>query len=472
MSVDEALKVIEQVLLLRQLNPIERFIFQQSWLGRNYQDMSQDCSYGTTYIKEVGSQLWQDLSKATGEKVTKKNLHLVLRQDKRHLAEFNQETIRKTQGTVDESVAASGAIPAATLAAESNLRASLEFPSGLVPANSPFYVARPPIEELALAEITQPSCALQIRAPRQMGKSSLLTRILAHAAVQGCRPVYIDFQEADNAVFESLDRLLRWLCINVSRKLDLNPALAAYWDESMGSKVSCSVYFEAYLLEQIRAPIVLGLDEVNRIFDYPTVADDVLSMLRYWHEQAKQGTIWRKLRFIVVQSTEVYTSADFQQSPFDVGLALTLSAFTLEQMQDLALRYGLLWALEIDSPQLISLYQLLGGHPYLTNLAFYHLRRGVLTLEQLLDTAAEPSGIYGQYLRDHLAIVQNEPALVLAMQQVLNSDIGVRLETLKVAYQLESLGLIQLDGTLAKPSCELYRLYFKKHLADCSVPCA
>ncbi|MGB3637403.1 MAG: AAA-like domain-containing protein, partial [Rivularia sp. (in: cyanobacteria)] len=32
-------------------------------------------------------------------------------------------------------------------------------------------------------------------------------------------------------------------------------------------------------------------------------------------------------------------------------------------------------------------------------------------------------------------------------------------------YKLESMGLIQLDGNLSKPSCELYRLYFQENLS-------
>jgi hypothetical protein len=42
--------------------------------------MAADCAYNIAHIKEIGSQLWQALSKTLGERVTKKNLFLVLKQ--------------------------------------------------------------------------------------------------------------------------------------------------------------------------------------------------------------------------------------------------------------------------------------------------------------------------------------------------------------------------------------------------------
>ncbi|HAZ46432.1 MAG TPA: hypothetical protein DDW76_32345 [Cyanobacteria bacterium UBA11369] len=80
MNVGEVIGTIEQGLLLRQLSSLERFILCQSWLGRGYSEMAPDCAYSIAHIKDIGSQLWQAFSKALGERVTKKNLFLVLKQ--------------------------------------------------------------------------------------------------------------------------------------------------------------------------------------------------------------------------------------------------------------------------------------------------------------------------------------------------------------------------------------------------------
>ncbi|MBD2510906.1 hypothetical protein H6G91_27230 [Nostoc muscorum FACHB-395] len=80
MNVGEVLDTVEQSLLSRELNSLERFILCHSWLGRGYSQMAPDCAYSIAHIKDIGSQLWQALSKALGERVTKKNLFLVLKQ--------------------------------------------------------------------------------------------------------------------------------------------------------------------------------------------------------------------------------------------------------------------------------------------------------------------------------------------------------------------------------------------------------
>lgn len=54
------------------------------------------------------------------------------------------------------------------------------------------------------------------------------------------------------------------------------------------------------------APVVLALDEVNQLFDYPKLARDVLLLLRSWYEETRDISVWQKLRFVLVCSTEAY----------------------------------------------------------------------------------------------------------------------------------------------------------------------
>ncbi|MHC5833782.1 MAG: AAA-like domain-containing protein, partial [Nostoc sp.] len=89
----------------------------------------------------------------------------------------------------------------------------IEFPSGPVPQSSSIYINRPPLEELVCTEILHPGCLIRIKAPRKMGKSSLLNRMIAYAREQSYQIVYLDFQEADQDVFASLDKFLRWFCV-------------------------------------------------------------------------------------------------------------------------------------------------------------------------------------------------------------------------------------------------------------------
>ena len=455
MNVDEVLEAVEQILQDKQLDSVERLVLRQSLLGLTYSEMAEGSGYASNYIKEIGSELWQDLSEIIGKRVTKKNLHLVLGKShyNRRLMELEYQTEFPEDSVVKADIA------------DLVAGCEIEFPGSPVSLNSPLYINRPLLEELVYTEIMQRGCFIRIKAPRKMGKSSLLNRIIARAKQQGYKAVKLDFQEADESVFASLDTTLRWLCANVSRELNLIPRLDDYWDEDMGSKVSCKIYFQAYVLEQIEKPFVLAFNEINRVFEHPIIAQDLLPMLRSWHEQALQEETWQKLRLVMVHSTEIYIQLHLNQSPFNIGLAISLPPFTLQQVQDLAVRYGLDWATGSQGAQrLAPLQAMVGGHPYLVSLALYHLCREWMSLTELLQAAPTPSGIYSQHLRENLTLLQSEPQLASVLQQVLSANHSVPINAI-AAYKLESLGLIQLDGNQASPSCELYRLYFQQQLS-------
>ncbi len=453
---EDILQAVERILQDKPLASIQWFVLSQSWLGKTYDEMAEVSGYRNNYIKEVGSELWQDLSVALGKKITKKNLHLAL---EKYLQEKISDQENQSQQKFGE---------------ESNLKkvspnlflgSNIEFPSGPVPLGSPLYINRPPLEELVCNEILHPGCLIRIKAPRKTGKSSLLNRMIAYAKEQGYQTVYLDFQEADQDVFACLDKFLRWFCINVSRQLNLLPSLDDFWDTEMGSKVSCKIYFEAYLLQYIdQSPVVLALNEVHRVFEHPNIAQDFLPMLRFWHEQAKQDQIWQKLRMVVVYTTEIYIPLKLNQSPFNVGITITLPPLTLNQVQNLALSYGLYWAADCEGAErLVPLQVMVGGHPYLVSLALYHLCQEEMPLEVLLETASTPVGIYSQHLRELLSLLQKEPELMSAMEKVIATDEKVELDAI-AAYKLESMGLVQLNGNQAHTMCELYRLYFSQQL--------
>ncbi|MEM9162797.1 MAG: AAA-like domain-containing protein, partial [Cyanobacteria bacterium P01_F01_bin.4] len=336
---------------------------------------------------------------------------------------------------------------------------TLEFPCGALALGSPLYIERPPIESLSYQSIETPGSLTRIKGPRHMGKSSLLVRLLAHGQKQGYKTALVDFQSAEDAVYSDLPRFLRWFCTAVARQLKLPPRLADFWDDETGAKLSCTIYFEDYLLEVIDTPIVLALNEVNRVFEHPEIARDFLPLLRFWYEQAKQADAFQKLRTLVVHSTDIYVPLNIHQSPFNVGLPIHLSAFDQEQVKTLAARYNVSLS---DSAEQQALMALVGGHPYLLSIAFYYLAQGQLSLSQLTQTAATPAGVYSNHLQACLETLQQQPLLTEALRQVVVSPEPVALDA-AYAHQLASLGIVTLEGNTCRPACELYRLFFTHH---------
>uniref|UniRef100_B8HVB7 non-specific serine/threonine protein kinase n=1 Tax=Cyanothece sp. (strain PCC 7425 / ATCC 29141) TaxID=395961 RepID=B8HVB7_CYAP4 len=330
-----------------------------------------------------------------------------------------------------------------------------ELPEGQVNLASAFYIERPPIETRCGEAILQPGALIRIKAPRQMGKTSLMARILYRASQSGYHTVPLSLQLADAKVFTDLEKFLRWLCASVARRLGLENKLQDYWDDIFGSKYNCTAYFEEYLLPQIGQPLALGLDEVDRVFTYPDIASDFFGLLRAWHEEAKNREIWKNLRLVVVHATEVYIPLNTNQSPFNVGLPIELPEFEPAQVLELARRHGLAW----QSAQVEDLMAMLGGHPYLVRLAFYHLSRGDVSLKKLLAEAPTEVGLFRDHLRGQWWHLQHYPELLSAFIQVAASSQPVRLDN-TILFKLYSLGLIKLEGNEVRLRCNLYRQYF------------
>ncbi|WP_339381346.1 AAA-like domain-containing protein [Brasilonema sp. UFV-L1] len=333
----------------------------------------------------------------------------------------------------------------------------LENPKGLVPLNSTFYIERPPIENNCCEAILKPGALIRIKAPQEMGKTSLLLRILEYANHTGYHTVSLNLQEqVDQTILSDLNCFLRWLCTNISHQLELEPRLDEYWDEDIGSKVSCSLYLRNYVLEQIDSPLVLALDEVHQIFEHPQVAKEFLPLLRSWYEDAKRQPIWQKLRLIVLHSTEVYVPLQLNQSPFNVGLPIELPELTKPQVQDLLERHGLIWG-ELEVEQLM---RLVGGHPYLMRVALYEIACGKMTLEKLKQVSPIEKGPYSDLLDRHLQNIEEDVRLVAAMKRVVTADSPVDVGATE-AFQLRSMGLVKLRGNAVMASCDLYRQYFR-----------
>ena len=343
------------------------------------------------------------------------------------------------------------------------LNLELEYPKGPVEVDSPLYIKRTTVDDRCEEMILQSGALIRIKAPRLMGKTSLINRMLDMAAVDlHARTVQLNFLETNEDVLASLNRFLQWFCARTARELKLPHQLSERWDDFLPPTSNCTSYFEEYLLPSIHAPLVLSLDEVDRIFPYEKIAADFFALLRLWHEKGRNNATWKQLRLIVAHSAEVYIKLKTTQSPFNVGFLVELPEFTAEQVRELASRHQLDW----DNNQVEKLMGLVGGHPYLVRGALYEIARQKLSLEDFLSQAGSPEGIYKDHLLRFDWDLQQEPELAKAFGKVLSNKLGIALEN-SYKQRLFRLGLIKFQGDKfqgdrAFPRCNLYRQYFNR----------
>jgi hypothetical protein len=340
--------------------------------------------------------------------------------------------------------------------------APLPVPGGTLDVDDPWYLPRP-VDARALAVVREPGQTLTIKGPRQMGKSSLLMRTVKAALDLGKKVALLDFQLVDEATKADANLFFRRFASSVAEQLELPDKVDDKWDPGYSNPQNCTRYVEREILKPLNAPCVIAIDETDSVFRTAFSAD-FFAMLRSWHglraHPARRS--WKKLDIILSTSTEPHFFIDrSHESPFNVGVILSVEDFLMEQVQELNARHPR----PIGEDDVRRLYALIGGHPYLTRKALYTVagQAPLCGVEELFSQATDDNGPFGDHLRYYLLRLQRKPDLVTALRQVIEQR-GNGDELL--VHRLEAGGLVRRQGNKVVPRCDLYARYFGERLHD------
>ncbi|HTE18262.1 MAG TPA: AAA-like domain-containing protein [Armatimonadota bacterium] len=339
-------------------------------------------------------------------------------------------------------------------------RGSEEAFGGAVPLGSPFYVERETDGQF-LAAIARRESLVLVKGARQMGKTSLLARGLQRARDLGSRAVLTDFQKFTLGDLETPERFLRTLGDWVADQLDLDVYPGDVWRTERSPSINFERYVRREVLGKMSEPLAWGMDEVDRLFTYP-YASDVFGLFRSWHNaRATDPTQpWARLTLAICYATEAHLFiTDANQSPFNVGVRLSLEDFSFEQVNELNGRYG---EPLMAQSHVARFYRLLNGHPYLVRRGLHTLVNAGVDLATFEATADRDEGIYGDQLRRILVTLSRDAELLEVVRGLLR---GQPLPSEETFYRLRSAGLVAGDSPRsARPRCQLYANYLERHI--------
>lgn len=326
----------------------------------------------------------------------------------------------------------------------------LRAPGGAVRIKDPLYIMRDGDKDVAAAATREGGETLVIKAPRQMGKSSLAVRYLLACREQGKADVYLDFQSLDEGDLSTYSNFRHAIASRIMDELSL-PGI----DDTLGLNRNFTGFIERHVLGAVAGGVAIVFDEVDRVLGRP-YQRDFFAMLRAWHgRRAIRPEPWERLDLALVISTEPYLLIDAaDQSPFNVVPPTRLEALSHQQLAELNHRYGNV----LDTTDLGDLHSLLGGQPYLCRMAFYCLGTGRhRTLAELEECASEPDGPFGEHLRALLLRLQERPGSLEAMQQIVRYGTSPSQDAY---YRLLRAGLVQRAGKRVIPTNVLYARFF------------
>ena len=341
-------------------------------------------------------------------------------------------------------------------------------PKAAMSAESYFYIKQEEIEREAkeLVQDAQKGRLIRIFSPRHTGKTLLCKRLLNHAKTKlNYRTVVVDFNALYPSSLSSLEAVWAHFLKNMHQQLGL-PADQA-WSIAKSHGFSPSEYLFELVLEPSTIPVVVVMENVDKLFGNEAVATDFFSKVRHWRENpsGKADIIWQRLRQVLVYSTDVYIDFPLNQSPFNCGDKLELPMFGVEQILMMAKRYGepsSRWG-EAEATQLL---QFSGGIPYLVHLALHYIYQagGDILLSDIVSKPSVMQRVYGDHLDELLGTLHKYPVLLSAFSDLIKSP-STKLDRI-VGIQLKGAGVVRQRPTDfgMEVSCQLYQRYFESVL--------
>jgi len=258
---------------------------------------------------------------------------------------------------------------------------------GSLPADAPSYVERQCDRDYY--ELLKERKYCYVFNCRQMGKSSLRVRVTHKLQAEGIVCATIDPQKIGVEVTceQWYASAIRSLVgdLDLKSKFDLRSWIRER--ELLSPVQRFAEFIETVVLQEIDAPIVIFVEEIDRLLSLKFGMDDFFGLVRSFFEDRPTKPDYNRLTFSflgVVTPTDLIQS--HSNSAFNIGYAVEMAGFTLTEA--LPLMQGL--ASKVANPQdyLAEAVKWTGGQPFL-------IQRLLGIIGQELAGIAPPENIAG-----------------------------------------------------------------------------
>ena len=304
---------------------------------------------------------------------------------------------------------------------------------GSLTYDAPSYVVRSADTELYDALQDRDFC--YVLTSRQMGKSSLLVRMIHLLQDQGSRCVTLDMTRLGSENITP-QQWYKGVVTELWDGFDLPLDLQTWWRDvdSLSMPQRLSRFVEHVLLSHISNDVVIFIDEIDSILSLDFSVDDFFAWIRFCYNQRALQPEYRRLTFgLFGVATPSDLIHDRHRTPFNIGKAIHLRGFQLEDATLLA--NGLGDSIHYPQAVLRSILDWTQGQPFLTQKLCYLVQ--TLPPEANGLTAEAEANWVDEVVRSHIIQdwqTQDEPEHLRTIRDRIDRN-GQRTGRLLALYQ-------------------------------------
>ncbi|WP_044209692.1 AAA-like domain-containing protein, partial [Coleofasciculus chthonoplastes] len=204
---------------------------------------------------------------------------------------------------------------------------------------------------------------------RQMGKSSLLVQTHHRLQEEGFQCATLDMTMIGSETITP-DQWYKGLVLDLTRKFKLFKTvnLKKWWQEQ--EDISLPQRFNKFISEILLTHfptknIIIFIDEIDSILSLNFPIDDFFALIRFCYNQRSLESDYNRLTFAIFGvATPSDLIADKKRTPFNIGKAIELHGFQLDEAQPLTQGFSQQFA----KPEAIikEILAWTGGQPFLT----------------------------------------------------------------------------------------------------------
>ncbi len=308
---------------------------------------------------------------------------------------------------------------------------------------------------------------------RQMGKSSLRVQLMKKLKGQGIKCASIDMTRIGSHVTPAewyggiVSELLRGF--SLSRKVNFS----TWWRERevLPPLQRLRDLIEDVLLVEFSQNLVIFLDEIDSILKIQ-FKDDFFAFIRACYNQRVDNPEYNRLTFCLLGvATPSDLIADKQRTPFNIGRAIELTGFQLEEAQ-LSLTEGL--AQNVDNPEQVleEVLAWTSGQPFLTQklcqLVVEKAENRKPNIEQLVhkyfidnwEASDEPEHL--RTIRDRILSQEQHASRLLGLYQQILQQGGISADDTPEQIALRLSGLVVKQQGSLRVYNRIYEAVFNK----------